>query len=47
MTLFIRSTCKDLIDYRSAAIRAVEGTNYQAAKMKVFGAHPETLQCVK
>jgi tetratricopeptide (TPR) repeat protein len=30
-----------LIEYRKAAIRAVEGTNYQAGKMEVFGARSE------
>jgi tetratricopeptide (TPR) repeat protein len=39
--VFISSTYKDLIDYRAAAIRAVEGTNYQAGKMEVFGARAE------
>jgi len=39
--VFISSTYKDLIDYRKAAIRAVEGTNYQAGKMEVFGARSE------
>lgn len=41
MKVFISSTYKDLIDYRAAAIRAVEGTNYQAVKMEVFGARAE------
>lgn len=41
MKVFISSTYKDLIDYRAAAIRAVEGTNYQASKMEVFGARPD------
>ncbi len=41
MKVFISSTYKDLIDYRTAAIRAVEGTNYQASKMEVFGARPD------
>lgn len=41
MKVFISSTYKDLIDYRAAAIHAVEGTNYQASKMEVFGARPE------
>ena len=41
MKVFISSTYKDLIEYRAAAIRAVEGTNYQASKMEVFGARPE------
>ena len=41
MKVFISSTYKDLIDYRIAAIRAVEGTNYQASKMEVFGARPD------
>lgn len=41
MKVFISSTYKDLIDYRAAAIRAVEGTNYQAGKMEVFGARSE------
>jgi len=41
MKVFISSTYKDLIDYRKAAIRAVEGTNYQAGKMEVFGARSE------
>ena len=38
MKVFISSTYKDLIEYRAAAIRAVEGTSYQAVKMEVFGA---------
>ena len=38
MKVFISSTYKDLIDYRTAAIEAVEGTSYQAVKMEVFGA---------
>ncbi|NTW55370.1 MAG: tetratricopeptide repeat protein [Chlorobaculum sp.] len=41
MKVFISSTYDDLIDYRTAAIRAVEGTNYQAGKMEVFGARSE------
>ena len=41
MKVFISSTFKDLIEYRAAAIRAVEGTSYQASKMEVFGARPE------
>lgn len=41
MKVFISSTYKDLIDYRAAAIRAVEGTNYQASKMEVFGARAD------
>src|ERR1043165_3140109 len=41
MKVFISSTYKDLIDYRTAAIRAVEGTNYQTSKMEVFGARPD------
>ena len=41
MIVFISSTYKDLIDYRAAAIRAVEGTSYQAVKMEVFGARSE------
>src|SRR4029079_11718535 len=41
MKVFISSTYKDLIDYRTAAIRAVEGTNYQASKMEVFGARSD------
>jgi tetratricopeptide (TPR) repeat protein len=41
MKVFISSTYKDLIAYRTAAIRAVEGTNYQASKMEVFGARPD------
>jgi tetratricopeptide (TPR) repeat protein len=41
LKVFISSTYKDLIDYRAAAIRAVEGTNYQASKMEVFGARPD------
>jgi hypothetical protein len=41
MKVFLSSTYKDLIDYRAAAIRAVEGTNYQASKMEVFGARPD------
>ena len=40
MKVFISSTYKDLIDYRAAAIKAVEGTSYQAVKMEVFGARP-------
>lgn len=49
MKVFISSTYNDLIEYRAAAIRAVEGTSYQAAKMEVFGAQPdEPLQaCLK
>jgi len=41
MKVFISSTYKDLTDYRKAAIRAVEGTNYQTGKMEVFGARSE------
>jgi tetratricopeptide (TPR) repeat protein len=41
MKVFISSTYEDLIDYRAAAIKAVEGTNYQASKMEVFGARPD------
>lgn len=41
MKVFISSTYKDLVDYRAAAIRAVEGISYQAVKMEVFGAHPD------
>lgn len=41
MKVFISSTYKDLIEYRAASIRAVEGTNYQASKMEVFGARPD------
>jgi tetratricopeptide (TPR) repeat protein len=41
MKVFISSTYKDLIDYRTAAILAVEGTSYQASKMEVFGARPD------
>ncbi len=41
MKVFISSTYKDLIEYRAATIRAVEGTNYQASKMEVFGARPD------
>ena len=41
MKVFLSSTYVDLIDYRAAAIRAVEGTNYQASKMEVFGARSE------
>jgi len=41
MKVFISSTYKDLIEHRAAAIRAVEGTNYQASKMEVFGARPD------
>ena len=41
MKVFISSTYKDLVEYRAAAIRAVEGTNYQASKMEVFGARPD------
>ena len=41
MKVFISSTYKDLIDYRAAAIRAVEGTNYQASKRVVFSAQPD------
>jgi tetratricopeptide (TPR) repeat protein len=49
MKVFISSTYKDLVDYRAAAIRAVEGTSYQAVKMEVFGARAdEPLQaCLK
>ncbi len=41
MKVFVSSTYKDLVEYRAAAIRAVEGTNYQASKMEVFGARPD------
>lgn len=41
MKAFISSTYKDLIEYRAAANRAVEGTDYQASKMEVFGARSE------
>jgi tetratricopeptide (TPR) repeat protein len=41
MKVFISSTYKDLIEYRAAAIRAIEGTSYQAVKMEVFGARPD------
>jgi len=41
MKVFISSTYKDLIEYRAAAIEAVERTNYQASKMEVFGARSE------
>ena len=41
MKVFISSTYKDLIDYRAAAIAAVEGTSYQAVKMEVFGARSD------
>ena len=41
MKVFISSTYKDLIEYRAAAIRAVEGTSYQAVKMEAFGARPD------
>lgn len=41
MKVFISSTYKDLIEYRDAAIRAVEGTSYHATKMEVFGARTE------
>jgi hypothetical protein len=41
MKVFISSTYKDLVEYRVAAIRAVEGTNYQTSKMEVFGARPD------
>jgi len=41
MKVFISSTYKDLIDYRAAAIEAVEGTSYQAVKMEVFGARSD------
>jgi len=41
MKVFISSTYKDLIDYRAAAFRAVEGTSYQPTKMEVFGARYE------
>jgi hypothetical protein len=37
MKVFISSIYIDLIDYRVAAIRVVEGTNYQASKMEFFG----------
>ncbi len=49
MKVFISSTYKDLIDYRAAAIRAVEGTNYQAGKMEVFGARSDEpmVACLK
>ena len=41
MKVFISSTYQDLIDYRAAAIEAVEGTSYQAVKMEVFGARSD------
>jgi len=41
MKVFISSTYEDLINYRAAAIEAVEGTSYQALKMEVFGARPD------
>jgi len=41
MKVFISSTYDDLINYRAAAIRAVEGTNYQVGKMEVFGARSD------
>ena len=41
MKVFTSSTYKDLIEYRAAAIEAVEGTSYQAVKMEVFGARSE------
>jgi hypothetical protein len=41
MKVFISSTYKDLIEYRAAAIKAVEGTSYQAVKMEVFGARSD------
>ena len=41
MKVFISSTYKDLIDYRVAAIRAVEGTNYQASKRKSLACDPD------
>ncbi|MBN1450126.1 MAG: DUF4062 domain-containing protein [Anaerolineales bacterium] len=41
MKVFISSTYKDLIEYRTAAIEAVEGTSYQAVKMEVFGARSD------
>ncbi len=49
MKVFISSTYKDLIDYRAAAIRAVEGTSYQASKMEVFGARLDepVVACLK
>src|SRR6185295_6879867 len=49
MKVFISSTYKDLIEYRAAAIRAVEGTNYQAGKMEVFCARPDDplVACLK
>jgi hypothetical protein len=49
MKVFISSTYKDLKEYRSSAIHAVEGTNYQAGKMEVFGARSNepTKACLK
>lgn len=49
MKVFISSTYNDLINYRIAAIKAVEGTSFQAVKMEVFGARPaEPLEaCLK
>lgn len=41
MKVFISSTYRDLIEYRTAAIEAVEGTSYQAVKMEVFGARSD------
>jgi tetratricopeptide (TPR) repeat protein/cellulose biosynthesis protein BcsQ len=49
LRIFLSSTYKDLIEYRAAAIRAVEGTSYQAIKMEVFGARPDEplVACLK
>ena len=41
MKVFVSSTYKDLIEYRNASIRAVEGTSFRAIKMEVFGARPD------
>jgi hypothetical protein len=41
MAVFLSSSYKDLIEYRAAAIRTVEGTSYQAVKVEVFGARSE------
>src|SRR6185312_6417354 len=49
MKVFISSTYKDLIEYRDAAITAVQRTSYQAVKMEVFGARPDEplVACLK
>jgi len=49
MKVFISSTYQDLIEYRAAAIKAVERTSYEAGKMEVFGARSDEplVACLK